>query len=341
MKGMSLSGVCIQGEAPLVSIIILNYNGRRFLQACLSSVLKSSYPDFEVIFVDNGSTDGSVNFVKEKFGNDPRLRIVKNRENLGFAEGNNVGARYARGDFLVFLNNDTEVHPDWLRELVKTALSDKKVGIAICRILTPSSPKGLLVGNVDKYGNGVLMPLKNGAEDVEVIASGPAFLIKRHIWDEVGGFDSKYFIYVEDIDLAWRVKLLGYRIVPSFNSVVYHKAEGTTRRLDLARKRYFTYRNTIRTLLKNYSALTLLRVLPISLLQISIQSVVLTYMIKSPDVLLSLIRALLWNLVYLKDTWALHKRIQKNRILSDSEIQRLMAKSNLLVTYLKSRKVIL
>lgn len=316
----------IQSEEPFISVIILNYNGKELLEDCLTSVLQSDYSNFEVVFVDNGSTDGSVDFVKERYGYDSRLNFVINHENLGFAEGNNVGAQHARGDFLLFLNNDTKVYPSWLKELVKTTLSEPLIGITICRIISSAYPDGSFIGNVDKYGNAAITNLRDTTNNIDVVASGPAFLIKKNVWDEVRGFDSKYFIYMEDIDLAWRVKLLGYKITCGLNSIVYHIGEKTTCQVALVSKRYFVYRNTLRTLLKNYSVSMLLRVLPISLVLIFAQSIASTYILKRPNILVKLIEAFCWNIKNFRDTWALHKDIQKTRVMSDKSIQRDMEK---------------
>lgn len=326
---------------PFVSVIILNYDGLEFLEACLNSVLKSRYPNFEVLLVDNASTDGSVDVIQEKFATGANLRIIQNDQNLGFADGNNVGSNQAKGSLLVFLNNDTEVHSDWLTELVRTATRDPSIGIVLCRVSWASSPNGLLVGNVDRYGNAVLIDCRsyltgrhhqtvsgggssNDISGFETIAAGPVFLIKKEVWDKVGGFDSKYFTYAEDIDLAWRAKLLGYKTTLSMGSFVYHKIAGTTRKLGLVTRRYLTYRNMLRTLIKNYSISTLLKVIPVfAMIRVS-ESVALSLIARNPKVMMSLLRAIAWNIRSLGDTWVLHQEIQRLRVVSDGEVQRVM-----------------
>ncbi len=311
--------------SPEVSVIILNYNGKEYLETCLNSVLNSAYSNFEMIFVDNCSTDGSVDYVKEKFGNCLRLRIVINSENLGFAEGNNIGAQHAKNDLLVFLNSDTKVYPNWLSELVKTAKPDSSVGICLPKIIFNHMPNAT-VGNVDRYGGAALVRLEDVNKDGrDVIASGPAFLIRRDVFNKIGGFDSKYFLYCEDIDLAWRVKLLGYQILISPNSIVFHEVAGTTRRLGLSKRRYLVYRNTLRTLIKNYSVQTLFRVLPISFTLMFLESVALVFTVKDPYVSLTTFKALLWNINNFKDTWILHRHIQSTRVINDDKIQEIMA----------------
>ena len=123
-------------KLPLVSVIILNYNGKRFLNKCLTSVLNSNYSNVEVILVDNASTDDSIKLVKESFGHSPVLIIVKNSTNLGFAAGNNVGLSCSKGKYVVFLNNDTVVEPNWLIELVGVMETNAKIGAAQSKLLS-------------------------------------------------------------------------------------------------------------------------------------------------------------------------------------------------------------
>jgi GT2 family glycosyltransferase len=321
---------------PLVSIIILNYNGNQFLDSCLKEVLRSDYPNVEIILVDNGSNDGSAVTVMKKYAGDHRIRIVENGRNLGFAEGNNVGAKSARGSFLVFLNNDTKATETWLSELVKVAQSDERIGIVIPRILTETDPDGTFLGNVDRFGTGVLVRVDE-TDGLETIAAGPAFLVSREAWEKVGGFDPKYFMYEEDVDLAWRIKLVGYMVVPALKSRVYHSVAGTTRRSRLEARRYFAYRNTLRTLVKNYSGTSLAKTLPISILVSILQSTSLAWTLRDPRILISPIRAVLWNLRSLEDTWELRQQIQIGRVIQDHEIERVMTNSNPLVTQMRSK----
>ncbi len=122
-------------EKPSVSIIIVNFNGKRFLKECLSAVLGANYPNFEVIVVDNASTDQSVEFLSNSFPEEKRLKIIINQENLGFGPANNVGFEEAKGDYIVFLNNDTSVEPEWLAALVDAMENDETIGLASCLFL--------------------------------------------------------------------------------------------------------------------------------------------------------------------------------------------------------------
>jgi GT2 family glycosyltransferase len=194
----------------LCSIIIVNYNGLKFLKNCLDSLRKTRYNKFEVIFVDNASSDGSANYVEKNY---PWVKVIRLKKNVGFAMGNIIGFKYATGDYIVLLNNDTIVHEDWLKELVKTAEMDEKIGIV-----------GALV-----------IPIKYKGEKPRIISEvadvacviGAAMLIKRKLINDVGFFDPDFFIYFEDVELCCKAIISGYRVVFSPNAYVYHVGSGT------------------------------------------------------------------------------------------------------------------
>jgi GT2 family glycosyltransferase len=339
----SLTQLKTATSEPFVSIVILTHNGHEILERCIDSITKTRYPNFEIVLVDNASTDGSIAVIDGKYGANPNFTIVKNNYNAGFAEGNNIGAENTQGDLLVFLNDDTEVSPDWLDDLVQTAMNDQFVGIVLPRVISRSSPDGLLVGNVDWLGNAVLVDINtqaancgnfspkasdmnNGLSNFETIAAGPAFLIKRRVWEDLGGFDSKYFIYGEDIDLSWRARLVGFRTVLSDRSFVFHEIAGTMRKSGLNERRYLTYRNMLRTLIKDYSTRYLPRVIPPFLVIRMGEALTLSLLVRNPRVITGMMRAMRWNLQHFADSWRLHGSIQKKRITSEREIKRVMAR---------------
>jgi len=243
--------------APLVSIIILNYNARKYLKACLSSVLSSKYDNKEVIFVDNASTDGSVELVVKNFG-DKGIKIVQLDKNYGFSVGNNEGAKRARGEYIVFLNPDTEVHPNWLGSLVKVMEEDATIGIAQPLVLMMDktridtagcwiNPYGLVftLGHGDKYRNQF-----SGVYEI-FYAKGCALMVRRDLWERLGGFSSLFFTYYEETDLCWRAWRLGYRVVCVPDSIIYHAGGGILRKVPFHVK-YHEARGRVTILLRNH-----------------------------------------------------------------------------------------
>lgn len=248
------------------SVIIVNYNGREYLETCLSSLLISITPDDEIFLVDNASTDGSADYVEQVF---PEVRVIRNEVNLGFGGGNNVGAQWARGEYLAFLNPDTVVKVRWLESLIDALEADHQAGLATSRILLLTDP-----GRINTCGNEVHLTgltqcrgmgrRRSAFPDLgEVSAvSGAAFVIRRDLFEALDGFDQAFFLYMEETDLSWRARLAGYKCVYVPSSVVYHDY---TLRFGLE-KTFYQERNRYLLLLKSLRWWTLLVLLPAMLL---------------------------------------------------------------------------
>ena len=222
----------INGQTSLVSVIIVNYNGKSFLDKCMGSLLRQSYPAVEITMVDNGSADGSVAYLKERY---PGVKVIENRENLGFAVANNIGIRAAKGELIATLNNDTEAAPRWLEELVKAMLSDESVGMCASKMLRMDDPTvidstGICVSRSGACWDRGMFEKDNGQYEVPDEVFGPcagAALYRKAMLDETGPFDDDFVSYMEDTDLAFRGRLAGWkcRYVPG--AVVYHVHGGT------------------------------------------------------------------------------------------------------------------
>jgi len=331
----------LESDQPLVSIIILSYNSLKFLEKCLRSVLNTKYNNFEVILVDNASTDSSIEYVEKEFGHDYRLNIIRNERNLGFAEGNDVGARVARGNYVVFLNPDTVVDPNWLNEFVNLMEDDPAIGVCQSKLLSMENSKILdSAGDfIDRYGvmmrrGGDWMERDEGQYDTvdEIFsARGAAMMIRRRIINEVGLFDPAFFLTYEDIDFCWRARLRGYKVCFVPKSVVYHAGEAFT---STSFKVFFTARNRIMALIKNYELRTLVRLLP-HVVAVSIFILAAELVIRNrPRLALNRLRGIFWVLLNFEYVWKEHLRIQHHiRKVPDSEVMQHMVKTNLTVSY--------
>ena len=234
-------------ENPLVSIIIINYNGFDYVEKCFKSIMENNYKEFEIILVDNNSTDNSVAFVKETF---PDIKIIKLDSNYGYAKPNNIGAREAKGDLLFFLNNDTAIHQDSITELVKV-IENPEIGICQSLLLKPD-------GAIDSSGdyftiNGIAYSSRKKINTIKQILSarGASMMIKKKIFWELGGFDNEFFISFEDVDLGWRTWLLGYKVVVVPNSIVYHLGGQTVKKVNQNIK-FHGVKNTLVLCLVNF-----------------------------------------------------------------------------------------
>lgn len=244
--------------SPLVSVIVINYNGKEFLKDCLESIYGQTYHNFELIVVDNGSTDGSVQFIKEKF---PDTILIENKENLGFAVANNQGIEISKGKYIALLNNDTVVDRDWLKNLVTTAeSSSENTGMWAGKILSLENPNiidsvgGLIISNdgIAKGRGRLERDIGQYDREEEVfIPSACAALYRKRMFDEVGLFDEDFFAYCEDTDLGLRARLAGWKTISAPKAVVYHHYSGTTGKYTSI-KAYLVERNHIWLAIKNF-----------------------------------------------------------------------------------------
>jgi len=303
-----------------VAVIVPNYNGLRWLHTCLSSVAGTEYPNLDVYLVDNGSTDGSVDYVQDTF---PWVKVVSNAVNFGFAEGCNRALEKVDADYVLVLNNDTKVlNSDWVKCLVDVAASDSRIAAVACKMVSMQDTSSL--DSVGVMG----IPFWRGFVDIgreepdqgqydsggfEPFAfCGGAALIKSDIFKKVGGFDGSFFIYVEDADLSWRLRLLGYRVgyAPDAKVAHYFSGSAESKAVDAA-KLYYCHRNLLRTIVKNCGSSlgwALRNYILFSLL------IGLGFSILEPRKALSVMRAVFWNLLDLKDIYARRLEVQTSRV---------------------------
>ena len=248
-------------EFPHVAIVILNYNGRKHLEAFLPSVIASTYSNKSVIVADNASTDGSIDLVKDSF---PSVDCLYNLTNEGFAGGYNWALKHVQADYYVLLNSDVEVTPGWIEPII--ACMEKDFRIAACqpKLLSYHQPHlfeyaGAAGGWIDQLG----YPFSRGRvfdvcetdqgqyDQPEPVfwASGAAMFVRASVYHEMGGLDAGFFAHQEEIDLCWRMQLAGYTIMSCPASVVYHVGGGTLPRG--GRKVFLNFRNNLLMLNKN------------------------------------------------------------------------------------------
>jgi len=243
---------------PAISVVITNYNGKHFLEACLNSLERQAFKDFEVILVDNGSSDGSLEYVRENF---PAVRIIALAENLGFCGGNNVGIREARGEYIALLNNDAEAHPRWLEELKNALDNHNDVGFCASKMFLQDQP-----GIIDAAG-GIFYSCGVGAQrgyreredgrfgEAEYVfsACAGAAIYRQKMLDDIGLFDEDFFAHGEEVDLSFRAQLRRYKCLFVPTAVVHHTGGGTMKH-DSDERRYLWHRNRFYVLVKNMPA---------------------------------------------------------------------------------------
>lgn len=283
-----------ENSAPEVDVIILSYLDYGRLQKCADSVLASTYPNMRLAIADNGSGPNVIAAVKERYSENPKVSIIENRENLGYAEGNNVALRATEGKYCVILNNDAIVDRNWLEPMVEYLDRNAKAGACQPKILDIKDPRrfehsGAAGGYLDRYGypfmRGRLFDtLENDEGQYDDHASldwcsGTAFMAKREVLEKVGLFDPIYFMYGEENDLCWRIKRCGYDIAFVPRSKVYHEGMGSIGKRPLF-KLHLNYRNNIILLMKNFSLTQLVAALPVRMALDAVN--ILYFMISKP-----------------------------------------------------------
>lgn len=259
---------------PIYAIVILNFNGYNFLKEYLPSVVKHNTRNVSIYIIDNNSTDASCVFLEHHF---PEIKIIKLKKNYGFASGYNKGLAQIDADYFILLNSDVIVKDDWISPLISEMEKDSSILIAQPKILSLKEPEkfeyaGAAGGYIDFLGypfcKGRIIDFlesdTNQYQEISEIfwASGAAMVIKAVAFKAMGGFDGDYFAHQEEIDLCWRVKRLGGKIIYVPNAVVYHLGGGTLD-YDNPRKTYLNFRNNLFTIFKNSDYLQLLYMLPI------------------------------------------------------------------------------
>jgi GT2 family glycosyltransferase len=312
----------LERQAPRVTVVIINYNGRAYLEELLSSLGDQTFSEFETVFIDNGSVDDSVEFVKEF---SPWIRLVAEEANLGFAKAANRGAELSKAEYLVFLNTDLSLAPDWLERMVEMADQDSQVAAVAPKMLLYRDPIRLngVGGCMNALGytwdRGMFEKDQGQYDDSSEVlfASAAAALFRRSTFLESGGFDERFFMYHEDVDLGWRLWLQGNRIVTQPQSIVYHHFGGATApSKGMNWREVLGERNNIRALIKNYSSTNLLWALGNLLL------------LRQPSRRkLAQLRNFGWNLWHLPDSLRRRRLVQRKRVRSDSDLKALIVQS--------------
>jgi len=318
---------------PLVSVIVLNYNGLEHLKECFDSLNNLNYKNTEFILIDNNSKDNSVEFIKKNY---KKVKIIQLEKNYGFAQGNNIGVSHANGKYIVLLNNDTVVDINWLSELVKVAEQSKYIGIVGSKnyYYNDKTKISFAIGGFDKFGDPKFIGLNekdnkllNNQMEVFWIC-GASLLFRRELYKKINLFDPLYFIYYEDVDFCWRALISGYKVVYAPKSFLYHKIGMAIK--DNKIKKYWVRRNKLRTILKNYEIKTIIKILPWIFFQWLL--IVLSYLIRRNKLALTYfiiyLKVIFWNIFHVQSLIKNRVLVQAYREKNDNFLFQLMEKLN-------------
>jgi GT2 family glycosyltransferase len=316
----------------MISIIIVNWNGKKWLQKCLASLYMQTYGDFEVILVDNNSIDDSLNFVRTNFSD---VRIIESKHNLGFAGGNNLGIKNASGEFVLLLNSDTWLDESFLEKIHSFYMLNKYDVIAPVE----ADYSGKLLDysvhrTIDLFGH----PYFKNSNKKSFYLQGVCLFFKKSLYTETGGLDENFFMYFEETDWFWRLNLLGKKYATVQDIKVNHFGSGTSGVGIAYNTSLWRNQNALQMLIKNYYLHNLLWILPIYLMQ-NILELLFFSMLLKPRIAYSYIEGWLFNIKNLKRTIRERRWVQQRRKVNDITLMRKMyiglAKINHLVEFYK------
>lgn len=324
-------------EKPLVAIIIPVYNGKKLLENLLLSIQSQTYKNYEVIAVDNKSSDNSLNILNS-FKEIIPMKIILNEKNEGYCGGCNKGIENAKGDLFLFLSQDRIISSNWLDKSVTKILTEQNVGCVFGKVISKGTSYDEYGAVYDIYGSPCM---KGTTETTNLFYAGGAILVRSDIIEKIGAFDQKFFMYQEDIDLCWRIRLAGYRIEMVEDIECKNIGGGVSNTFYVDGKLFVNFdpelvqmpvyrfyhsiaKNRMRVLLKNYSLKNIIRRLPIVLGLIILRGTLMSIKTRNPLYFTSAFKGIFWNALYLRDTLNHRKKIQKYRKVNDHDIEKHM-----------------
>jgi GT2 family glycosyltransferase len=338
-----------RNREPLVSILVLNYNGKMFLKECYDSILKSTYQNYELILVDNNSSDDSVVFTQAHY---PIVKIIQTHRNAGYSRAYNIAFKEAKGKYYLLLNNDVVVDKNWLEPLVNVAEENHKIGALQPKIRSLIDDgyfeyAGASGGFLDKYGYPFLrgrifytIERDEGQYDDETFVfwtSGAAMFIRAEALEKSGNLDEDFVHHMEEIDLCWRLHLVDYQLKVIPRSVIYHYA-GATIKVDSFKKIYWNHRNGIFTLIKNVEKANLAKILIIRYLLDVINVVHAAFGQFDFKHAYAIIKSHLWLVFNVRLMFKKRKEVQKIRIVPDKKYDFLIYNKTLVFDYFLRKK---
>lgn len=321
---MSPERSSLPDQNPLVSIILVTYNGGRVLEPCLHSLNQLQWKHLEFIIVDNASTDDTL---KKVAGSLPSASVIRLEHNQGYGAGGNAGARIARGDLLFFMNQDVALSPEFLNGIVSTMGSDERIAICGGRVLTWDGKTLVSIGQVFERWTGYGLDLGFGSKQLdfgrnvrEVFSpNGSAFVVKRDVFNRIGGFNEQLFMYFDETDLSWRARMAGMRVTCSQGSILRHMIDPA--RAHRAWSRYYIDRNSLLCAVQNYEFSSLIMYFPTSFIS-RLAEIIAFRVLGRKEQAQSALRALTDFIARLPKAWRERAKSSKIRKVSDREVLR-------------------
>lgn len=328
----------------MISVIIVNFNGVKFIKNCILSVLNNTAVSFELIVVDNASEDKSLEILKQYFSTEKRLKLIFLKKNKGPAFARNLAVKKSRGKYLVFLDYDTVVPKNWLKQTIELLERDQKIAGGQLKILRMGQ-KNMYDSAGEKFTSfGFLSERARESKDnkqfnkIENIFSGKGagMIVRKSIFNKIGGFDEDYFMYWEEPDLSWRIWQSGYRFVFLATDKIWHAyvtKEKNDHYYQKSQVIYYGCRNAITTLIKNLELKNCIQILSLHILSWLILSFMFLIQLKLAKSFF-IIKGVVWNIINLPRILKKRRLVQKKRIMSDDRLFELVGERKNILYYL-------
>jgi GT2 family glycosyltransferase len=300
-------------STPTVSVILVNWNGVKWLKKCIDSVMAQSYPAIEIVLVDNDSIDGSSEFVKKEY---PKVKLIQSDRNRGFAGGNNLGIKNAQGELIMLLNTDAWIEEDLVERLARFLQQEKLDVVGPYERKYDGRNISKYYTSIDPLGHPTYIRTR---EHPNFYMSGVCIMFRKDFYEATGMLDENFFMYFEEIDWFWRINLQQKKFSYLDGAYVYHAGAGSTG----GGIKYISFlwrnQNTLQMLLKNYKPQTLVLILPLYLLQNIVEMLFFLVLLK-PKISLSYIQGWVFNVRYFKRTMKARAGVQASRKISDLQL---------------------
>ena len=338
----------VDNNTPRVCVMVLNYNGQKFLKGCFDSLLACNYPNLELMMVDNKSTENDVEFVAKNY---PQVKIVQTGKNAGYSRAYNIAFKNSDAKYFIMLNNDVKVDPHWVEPLVEAAEKDDSIAALQPKILSMIDDgffeyAGASGGFIDKYGYTFLRGRvfftveedKGQYDDVCELfwTSGAAMFVRASALQKSGDLDEDFVHHMEEVDLCWRINLAGFKLKVIPQSFIYHY-EGATIKPQSFKKLYWNYRNNIFMMMKNYSAASLLKYLTVRYVLDAVNIFSLLFQLKISQ-MYAIIKAHFWILSHFGLILRKRKNVQKQRRISDKQLLKKVYQKSIVFKYFIEKK---
>lgn len=335
-------------KIPFISIVIANYNGENYLKTCLTSLPESSITNYEIIVIDNNSTDSSIKIINEFKRKDSRIKLLRNKMNIGVPASRNIAISYCKGEIVILLDNDTEVKKNSIEQLIKPLMDDKSIGAAQA-LLIDFENRSLV-----QMAGGHLIPqaiwlmgfferrkyneVKSKLRETNIIAISAALAVKKEVLERIGGYDPMLQNYTDDLDFSWRIWIAGFKVVLAHEAIVYHYTKSIAKRANIGANKFDIYfhlaKNSFRSIFKNYETKNVIKYLPISLFVNLARAILVLLRRRDLSALLATLYGIWWIFKYLPDSIRSRINTQRTRKFSDKFImEKVFVKGSLLDIY--------